>query len=154
MEPPFKQANGVPGNTWKTCLNAKDGYHLIPIAEKDRKHTAFLTPWGHYEYLVTPQGHLAAGDGYCQRYNEITRDFKDMKRCVDDTCLWETMIEGNFWRTVDYLTLCSENGIMFNLLKFQFCRREVEFVGYWLKEDGMVPTQAMMDAILDFHQIS
>ena len=56
VEPPFKQACGVPGDTWKTCLDAKDGYHSITIAEWDRKHTAFITPWGHYEYLVTPQG--------------------------------------------------------------------------------------------------
>ena len=89
VEPPFWQANGVPRNTWKTCLDAKDGYHSIPIAEEDRKHSAFLTLWGHYEYLVTPQCHLAAGDGYCQKYDKITQDFPDMKRCVDDTCLWE-----------------------------------------------------------------
>ena len=97
----------MPGNTWKTCLDAKDSYHSIPIAEKDRKHMAFITPWGCYEYLVTPQGHLAAGDGYCQCYDEITGDIKDMKRCVDDTCLWGKTIERNFWKTVDYLHICS-----------------------------------------------
>ena len=105
---------------WKTCLDAKDSYHSIPITEEDMRHTAFLTPWGQYEYLVTPLGHLAVGDGYCQHYDDITRDFLDFKRCVNDTCLWEKSIEGNFWRTVD-LTLCSQNGIMFNLPKFQFC---------------------------------
>ena len=72
VEPPSWQANRVPCKTWKTCLNAKEGYHSIPIAEEDRKHTALITPWGQYEYLVTPQGHLVAGDGYCQRYDEIT----------------------------------------------------------------------------------
>ena len=152
VEPPFWQANGVPGRTWKTCLDAKDGYHSIPIAEEDRKQTAFLTPWGHYKYLVTPQGHLAAGDGYCQRYDEITVDFPDYKRCVDDTCLWNETSEGNFWRMVDYLTLCSQNGIMFNLPKFQFCRGEVEFVRYWLTEDGMKPTKTMLDSIHNFPQ--
>ena len=59
-------------------------------------------------------------------------------------------IEGNFWRTVDYLILCSGNRIMFNLPKFQFCRREVEFVGYWLTYDVMKPTKVMLDAILNF----
>ena len=73
-----------------------------------------------------------------------------MKRCVDDTYLWGTTIERNFWRTVDYLRICSENGIVFNLPKFQFCQREVEYVGYWIKEDGMVPTKAMTVAILNF----
>ena len=67
-----------------------------------------------------------------------------------DTCLLELSIEGNFWRMVDYLILCSQNGIMFNLPKFQFCQREVEFVGYWLTEDGMKPTKSLLEAILNF----
>ena len=41
VEPPFWQANRIPSKTWKTCLDAKEGYHSIPIAEteKDNKHT-------------------------------------------------------------------------------------------------------------------
>ena len=99
---------------------------------------------------MTPQGHLAAGDGYCHRYDEITRDFPDYKRCVDDTCLWHGTIEGNFRRTCEYLTLCSKNGIVFNLEKFQFCKRQVEFVGYNLTEEGMEPTRDMLNSIRDF----
>ena len=38
---------------------------------------------------------------------------------------------------------------MFNLPKFLFCRREVEFMGYWLPDDGMRPTKAMLDAVMN-----
>ena len=65
------QASGVPAKSWKTCLYAKEGYHSIPIHKEDQKQTAFLTSWGRYEYLVTPQGHLAAG------YDEITRELSN-----------------------------------------------------------------------------
>lgn len=150
VEPPFWQANGIPAGTWKTCLDAKEGYHSIPIHKDDWKHTQFITPWGRYEYMVTPQGFLAAGDGYCHRYDEITRDFPDYKRCVDDTCLWSQLIEGNFNRTCKYLTLCAKNGIIFNLEKLQFCKREVEFVGYQITDSGMKPTEDMLASILAF----
>ena len=96
-----------------TFLGTKEGYHSIPIHKSDRIHTAFQTPWGRYEYLVTPQGHLAAEDRYCHRYDKITREFPDYKRCVDNTCLWYTKIGGNFRRTCEYLTLCSKNEIVF-----------------------------------------
>ena len=150
VEPPFLQASAVPEKTWRTCLDAKDGYHSIPIHPDDWKHTQFLTPWGRYEYMTTPQGHLAAGDGYCHRYDEITREFKDYKRCVDDTILWAGDIESNFRRTCEYLTLCSKHGIIFNEEKFQFCQREVEFVGYQLHENGMTPTPTMLQSIKEF----
>lgn len=69
---------------------------------------------------------------------------------MDDTCLWHDTIEGNFWRAVEYLILCSQNGIVFNLEKFQFCKCEVEFIGYWLTEEGMQLTKKMLDSILNF----
>ena len=150
MEPPFWQASGVPPNTWRTCLDDKEGYHSIPIHPDNQKHTSFLTPWGRYQYRSTPQGHLAAGDGYTQRYDEITADFPDYKRCVDDTYLWAESIRENFLMTCQYITLCSNNGIVFNVDKFQFCKREVEFLGYTLTEYGMKLTQNMLSSILEF----
>ena len=124
VEPPSWQASGVPPNTWRTCMDAKEGYHSIPIHPDDQKHMPFFTPWGRYEYRVTPQGHLAAGDGYTQIYDEITADFPDYKRCVDDTCLWAKSIQENFLRTCQYLTVCSNNGIDFNVEKFQVCKMQ------------------------------
>ena len=43
VKPPFLQDSGVPAKSWKTCLDAKEGYHSIPIHGDDQKHTAFLT---------------------------------------------------------------------------------------------------------------
>jgi hypothetical protein len=150
VEPPFLQASKVPPRTWRTCLDAWEGYHSIPIHEEDRHITTFLTQWGRYRYLVTPQGYLSAGDGYCQRYDLITRDVKKSTRCVDDTCLWEDSVEKNFFSTCQYLTLGSSNGIVFTVNKFQFCQRELEFVGFWLAEDGIRPTLGMLESITNF----
>ena len=150
VEPPFMQASKVPPRTWRTCLDAWEGYHSIPIHEEDRHITTFLTQWGRYRYLVTPQGYLSAGDGYCQRYDLITRDVKQSTRCVDDTCLWEDSVEENFFSTCQYLTLGSSNGIVFTVSKFQFCQRELEFVGFWLAEDGIRPTLGMLESITNF----
>ena len=64
--------------------------------------------------------------------------------------MWHGTIEGNFRRTCEYLTPFSKNGIVFNLEKFQFCKRQVEFVGYNLTEEGMEPTRDMLNSIRDF----
>ena len=66
-EAPFLLASQVPADSWKSCLDAWEGYHSVPLHEEDRKYTQFITPWGGYEYLVVPQGFLGAGDGYNQR---------------------------------------------------------------------------------------
>ena len=69
---PFLQCMAVPPNTTKTVLDAWNGYHSVQLQEEDQHLTTFLTPWGRYKYCNLPQGHMAAGDAYTARYDEIT----------------------------------------------------------------------------------
>ena len=78
-EPPFKQAMDVPHGVKKSTCDAWNGYHSVAIREEDRHLTTFLTPEGRYRYRTVPQGFLASGDGYTHRYDEITREVKNMK---------------------------------------------------------------------------
>lgn len=94
----YKPSTAVPQGTYKTCLDAWNGFHSIPLKEKDRPLTTFFTPWGHYRYKCLQQGFLAATDGYTDRYDYITRDIKNMERCVDDAILYANSIEENFFR--------------------------------------------------------
>ena len=150
VKAPFLQATAVPSDTYKTCLDAWNGFHSIPLKEEDRPLTTFVTPWGRYRYKCLPQGFLAATDGYTERYDYITRDIKNMERCVDDAILYENSIEENFFRTCQYLSLCSANGILFSEKKFQFCSKKVDFLGFILDEEGVKPSDEHLKAIQDF----
>ena len=154
---PFHQAVAVPPDSWKTCLDAKDGYHSIPLHPDDQALTTFITPWGKYHYKVVPQGFLASQDGYNHRYDEIIQDIADKERCVDDTCLWdrfgdnkEKSISEHFFRTCQYISLCGKAGIIFSKKKFQFCQKQVEFIGFSLDERGVKPTSEFLSSIRDF----
>ena len=39
-----------------SIFDLEDGFHRMPLAESSRKYTAFMTPWGVYEWLVLPMG--------------------------------------------------------------------------------------------------
>ena len=94
---PFHLADRVPQHTKKTVTDAWNGYHSVPIYEEDRHITTFITPWGRYRYKVAPQGFVASGDAYNQRFDAIILDFKNKVKCVDDTCMWEDSIEAAFF---------------------------------------------------------
>ena len=68
---PFQAASSVPPNTWKTILDAFDGYHVITLNRKSQPLTTFIIEWG--RYLRLPQGYLASGDVYTTRFNEFIR---------------------------------------------------------------------------------
>ena len=120
-EAPFLLASQVPADSWKTCLDAWEGYHSVPLHEDDRQYTQFITPWGRYEYLVVPQGFLAAGDGYTQRFDQILARFINHRKLVDDSVLWSNSIEDSFMQTCDFLSHCSRAGVVFREPKLQFC---------------------------------
>ena len=68
---PFQAASSVPPNTWKTILDAFDGYHVIILDRKSQPLTTFIIEW--CRYLRLPQGYLASGDVYTRRFNEFIR---------------------------------------------------------------------------------
>ena len=64
QESPFTLARRVPSDTWKSCFDAWNGYHSLPLADEDRHLTTFITPWGRWRYKKAPQGYASSGDGY------------------------------------------------------------------------------------------
>lgn len=147
---PFHTASSIPTNVKKTCLDAWNGYHSVLLEEGSRKTTSFITPWGVYRYRTAPQGYLASGDAYTHRYDNIVKDFRCIAKCVDDVCLWGGTNEENFFRTCQYLDLCSKNGIVFNPHKFVFSQSEIEFLGFNVTMEGLKPAAHLLQSIRDF----
>ena len=133
-ESPFFQVTRVEPQSFKTVLDAWNGYHAVELDEESRNLTTFITPFGRYRYR------RATAERHC--------------KVVDDGLLYDQTIEGNFYHTFDYLKLCGDNGITFNVDKFQFCQREVEFAGFRVTEDGVKPSRQILDNIANFPEPS
>ncbi|CAG2237418.1 unnamed protein product [Mytilus edulis] len=81
---PFHLADRPQGMK-KTVTDAWNGYHSVPIREEDRHFTTFITPWGRYRYKVAPQGFMASGDAYNQRFDAIISNFNDKDLITQQT---------------------------------------------------------------------
>ena len=143
-------ASSIPPNTRKTILDAWNAYHLLPLSEEACDATTFITEWGRYRYLRGPQGFKASGDAYTKAYYDLTMDIPRKVQCVDDTLLWDNDIEESFWHTIDYITHCSQNGVVFNPTKFRFSQTEIDFAGFHVTKDGIKPAKSLLDAISSF----
>ncbi len=147
---PFEQARMIPAYTYKTVTDAWNGFHSVILRVEDRWLTTFITPWGRYRYKVAPQGSAASGDGYARRYDEIIENVERITKCVDDAVQWDTDLEQHWWRVIDYLELCANNGIVLNKEKFQFCAGEVDFAGFRVTNTSVKPLEKFLKAISDF----
>ena len=147
---PFQLASQVPRDTYKTVIDAVDGFHAIPLDEESQKLTVFITEWGRYQYLRMPQGFSAAGDVYTRRYDDIIQSVQNKVKIIDDTLLWSDTIENSFFDAWDYLTLLANNGIVANAVKFEFCQKNVDFAGLTLTANGITPSTSILSAIENF----
>ena len=151
-ESPFHVVRRIPGQSWKTVTDAWNGYHSIPLPQNSRHLTTFISMEGKFRYTRTPQGANFAGDAYNRRHAAITADFPRKETVVDDTCHYDDIneLEQHWWRTIDYLILCGENGIILTPEKFQLARKNVDFAGFRVSESSIEPLPKYLDAIRDF----
>ena len=149
-ESPFHLARRIPRDTWKTVTDAWNGFHSVPLRDCDRPLTTFITPFGRWRYTRAPQGFLSSGDGYNRRFDAILAEFERKERIVDDTIHYDNDLEQHWWRTIDFLSMVGESGIVLNPAKFQFAQRDVEFAGFRITTDKIDPLPKCYNAIRDF----
>ena len=71
-------------------------------------------------------------------------------KCIDDALLWSDSIADSFHQAVQWLDVCGRNGITLNPGKFIFSSPVVEFAGFTITMDSVLPSPKYSDAILNF----
>ena len=141
---PFHLADPVPQGMKKTVTDAWNGYNSVPIHEEDRHFTTFITPWGHYRYKVAPQGFMASGDAYNQRFDAIISNFKDKVKCVDDTCMWANSVEAAFFQACEWLNLCLQRHHS-EPEEVPICPGHCRFAGLTITSTNIRPSTKFLD---------
>ena len=111
---------GIPPNTWRYTTDAWNRYHSVPLDERDRHITAFLTLWGRMRFYVDPQGSFSSGDGFTFWYDTLIHNLLRKKKFIDDVAGWSTSLDELFQDTVQFLSHTSEYGVVQNPKK-KFC---------------------------------
>ena len=105
--PPFDMVSSIPPNSYKTVLDAFNGYHQVMLDEESRKLTTFITEYGRYQYLRTPQGHCSAGDAYTKRYDDIVAGVERQCKCIATTRSFTTQISNRRSSTLLTTSSCA-----------------------------------------------
>ena len=71
-------------------------------------------------------------------------------KCVDDTVMWDTELEGHWWPVIDFLDLVGKNVIVINESNFQFAQKAVDFAGFRVTEEAIQPAEKFLNAIQNF----
>ena len=117
---------------------------------KSSKLTTFITEFGRYRYLRSPQGLCSSGDAYTRRFDEIIANIPRKFKIVDDCLLYDETLEDHFYHIFNFLLTCERNGVTLSKKKFKFGQKDVEFAGYDLGWDHYAPSSQTLNAIKNF----
>lgn len=139
------------GHSYFTKLDLKSGYFQIPIAEADKEKTAFVTPDGHYEFNVLPQGLMNAPASFQRVMNNLlaTGRWDYVVIYLDDIVIFSHSLEEHKSHVDEILTVLNNAHFKVSPSKCTIAARQIEFLGHLVTPTTIEPTPDKIQAILD-----
>ena len=130
------------GYNYFSKLDLKSGFYQIPIGEADKEKTAFVTPFGLYQFNVLPVGLKNAPPTF-QRVMTDTLKFcrKFSLVYLDDIIVYST----SFGRVL--IALQSKNLIL-NPPKCVFAANKIDYLVHTISEKSITPMKEKNEAII------
>lgn len=126
------------------------GYWQIPLSEKAKKVSAFVTPDGLYQYRVMPFGMKNASATFQRMVNELVSDLTDTEGYVDDIVTYSDTWSQHIAQIRALFAKLSEANLTVNLTKSEFCKAEVTYLGHIVGQGKVKPLDAKIEGIQAF----
>lgn len=140
------------GATVFSKLDLQSGYYQIRMHPDSVPKTAFVTPYGQFEWLVMPMGVTGAPSVFQMQMQTMLGPL--LHKCVvvylDDILVYSKSIEEHAEHLDAVLSLMSEHGFYAKPSKCMFAVPEISFLGHVLSAAGVSPEKDKMQAVLDW----
>lgn len=132
------------GYSWFSILDQGKAYHQGFIAEGSRHMTAFITPWGLYEWVRIPFGLSNAPAAFQHSMEEMLDDLRD-ECCalyLDDVLCYAQSFEEHVGVIRKVLQTLRRHRVKLRPEKCELFRQEVRYVGRLVSAQGVRPSRS------------
>lgn len=137
------------GSKFFSVLDQSRAYYQGFVKEDSRNKTAFVTPWGLYEWVRIPFGLMNAVAKF-QRYMEETlEDYRDefAMPYLDDCIVYSGTFEDHIDHIQKVLIRFQERGLKLKLSKCEFFQQEVKYLGRIVNAEGFRMNDESIEAV-------
>lgn len=135
-----------------TTLDLTKGFYQIEVDPKDREKTAFSTTNGHYEFIRMPFGLKNAPATFQRMMNNVLREHIN-RICVvymDDILVFSTSLQEHMENLGKVLKTLEVANLKVSLNKSDFLKKETEFLGHVVTNNGIKPNPNKIRCIKEF----
>ncbi|KAI2650785.1 Transposon Tf2-9 polyprotein [Labeo rohita] len=135
-----------------TKLDLRSAYNLVRIREGDEWKTAFVTPTGHYEYLVMPYGLVNAPSVFQNFIHEVLREFlhKFVVVYIDDILIYSRSETEHHHHVAEVLQRLREHQLYLKAEKCSFHLPSVQFLEYIIDQQGVCMDERKVSAVVSW----
>ncbi|KAK3510911.1 hypothetical protein QTP70_025547 [Hemibagrus guttatus] len=137
------------GATVFTKLDLRSAYNLIRIREGDEWKTAFVTPTGHYQYLVMPYGLANTPSVFQDFIHEVLQEFlhRFVLVYIDDILIYSRNLVEHRHHVAEVLKCLREFQLLLKAERCSFHQPSVQFLGYNIDSSGIRMDEGKVAAI-------
>ena len=136
------------GFKYATSLDLNMGYYHIRLCPFSRKLCTIVLPWGKYEYQKLPMGLCNSPDIFQEKMNELFAGFEYVRTYIDDLLIISNGSYEDHLQKVDkVLNKLLSAGFKVNAEKSFFARSSLEYLGFKITREGIMPLPDKVEAI-------
>ena len=130
-----------------STIDFRSGYHHIALGKSSRAKTAFVMPFGKYEFLMVPFG-LAQAPAYFQLLmNKVLKGLKFTMMYLDDIIIF-SQDELQHLEHLEIVFSClQEAGLKMKCSECDFFKSEIHYLGHLISPEGISSLPNKLDSI-------
>jgi hypothetical protein len=137
------------GYEFFTKLDLKSGFWQIQIRKEDRPKTAFITPFGLYQFNVLPQGLMNSPQTFQRVMSTVLEPCRPFCQVyLDDIVVFSKSINEHVQHLHQVLQCLYQNNLKLNPSKCMIAQPKIDYLGHTITSTTITPLNEKIDAIL------
>ena len=137
------------GAKFFSTIDLRSGYYHIALGKDSRAKTAFVMPFGKYEFLQVPFGLAQAPAFFQHLMNKVLDNCPFAMTYLDDIIIFSNTGEEHLAHIEEIFRRLEAADLKMKRSKCDFLKKHIHYLGHFISANGIRPLKDKLDTIRD-----